>query len=131
MRYYSKYQSIMNKESYTPYLATHPGELLRDELAARGMTQKHLAEASGIKASVVSETVNGKRPISVNVAKALEAVLDIPAEMWLNMQTQYELDTKNIERRNSRHEDVVLTIPVSDRGLLREVARKFGWACML
>lgn len=121
----------MNKENLTPYQATHPGELLRDELEARGMTQKQLAEASGIKASIVSETVNGKRPVSVNVARALEAVLEIPAEMWLNMQTQYELDTKNIERRNSRHEDVVLTIPVSDRGLLREVARKFGWACML
>jgi HTH-type transcriptional regulator/antitoxin HigA len=41
---------------------------------------------------VLSETINGKRSVSLNVALALEKTLDIPADVWMNMQTQYDLD---------------------------------------
>ena len=83
------------KKELIPFVATHPGELIKDELKARGMTQKQLANETGIKPSVLSETINGKRSISLNVAVALEKVLDIPADMWMNMQTQYDLDKAN------------------------------------
>ena len=86
-----KSQSIMSKKDATPIVATHPGEMIKDELKERGMTQKQLAEQTGIKTSVISETVNGKRPVSLNVAIALEKALDIPADIWMNMQTQYDL----------------------------------------
>lgn len=66
MHYCLKYQSIMNKESLTPFVATHPGEMIKDELKERKMTQKQLAEQTGIKASVLSETINGKRSVSLN-----------------------------------------------------------------
>ena len=65
-----------------------------------------------------------------NVAAALEKVLDIPADMWMNMQTQYELDKANIASRDGQRETVSLTIPIRDRNLLRELVRKFGWACV-
>ena len=48
--------------------------------------------------------------------------------MWLNLQSQYD---KDIASQEVQHEDVVITIPVSDRNLLRDLSRKFGWACML
>ena len=47
----------MNKKEYTPVVATHPGELIKDELKERQMTQKQLAELTGIKPSVLSETI--------------------------------------------------------------------------
>ena len=126
-----KYRNIMNKKNMTPFMATHPGEMIKDELKERNMTQKSLATETGIKASVLSETINGKRAISMNVALALEKVLGIPAEIWMNMQTQYNLDSANIAERESQKETVEITIPVQDRKLLKEIARKFGWACML
>ena len=46
-----------------PFIATHPGEMIKDELKERGMTQKQLADETGIKASVLSETINGKRSV--------------------------------------------------------------------
>ena len=119
----------MNKKQ-TPFIATHPGELIKDELKERNMTQKQLAELTGIKPSVLSETINGKRSISLNVAVALEKVLGIPAEVWMNLQTQFNLDSTQIAEREKQKETVSVTIPVSDRNLLREVSRKFGWACM-
>ena len=120
----------MSKKELIPFEATHPGELIKDELKARGMTQKQLADETGIKPSVLSETINGKRSISLNVAAALEKVLDIPADMWMNMQTQYDLDSANIAVRDNKRETVAVTIPMRDRNLLRELVRKFGWACV-
>ncbi len=121
----------MNKKELTPVVATHPGELIKDELKERGMTQKQLATETGIKPSVLSETINGKRSLSLNVAVALEKALGIPADIWMNMQTQYNLDTAQISERDNQRETIAVTIPVRDRDLLRELVRKFGWACVL
>ena len=121
----------MNKENLTPFIATHPGEMIKEELKERNMTQKQLAAQTGIKASVLSETINGKRSVSLNVAVALEKALDIPADIWMNMQTQYDLDAANIATRGNESETVEVIIPVRDRNLLKEIARKFGWACIL
>ena len=126
-----KYLNIMSKNDMTPFVATHPGEMIKDELKERNMTQKSLAAETGIKTSVLSETINGKRAVSKNVALALEKALGIPAEIWMNMQTQYNLDSANIAERENQKETVEITIPVQDRKLLKEIARKFGWACML
>ena len=126
-----KYLSIMNKENITPFVATHPGEMIKDELRERKLTQKQLALETGIKPSVLSETINGKRPVSKNVALALEQALGIPADIWMNLQTQYDLDSVRIAEGNNLRETVSVTIPVNDRNLLKEIARKFGWACML
>ena len=114
----------------TPFVATHPGELIKDELKERNMTQKQLSELTGIKPSVLSETINGKRSVSLSVAMALEKALGIPAEIWMNLQTQYDLDSAQIAEREKQKETVSVTIPISDLNLLREISRKFGWACM-
>lgn len=121
----------MNKKDLTPFVATHPGEMIKDELRERNMTQKQLATETGIKASVLSETINGKRSVSLSVAVALEKALDIPADIWMNLQTQYDLDTADIAERDTQRETIAVTIPIRDRNLLRELVRKFGWACML
>lgn len=121
----------MKNKEFTPYISTHPGELIKDELKERGMTQKQLAMETGIKPSVLSETINGKRNLSLNVAIALEKALDIPADIWMNMQTQYELDSAQIAERDNQRETITITIPVRDRNLLRELVRKFGWVCLM
>ena len=120
----------MSNKVVTPFVATHPGEMIKDELRERGMTQKQLAEQTVIKPSVLSETINGKRSVSLSVALALEKSFDIPADIWMNLQTQYDLDAANIAERDNQRETVSVTIPVRDRNLLQELVRKFGWACV-
>ena len=90
----------MNK--MIPYIATHPGELIKDEITARKINQKQLSEMSGISPSILSETIKGKRSISLSMAVGLEKALDIPAEIWLNLQNQYELDSAGIKYRDSK-----------------------------
>ena len=120
----------MNNNRIVPAQATHPGELIKDELNERKMSQKQLANLTGIAPSVLSETINGKRAISLNVAVALEKVLGISADYWMNLQMQYNLDAAAIEEREIQKETVAVTIPVGDRNLLRSLAHKFGWACV-
>ncbi len=121
----------MKTNDITPFIATHPGELLKDELKERSMTQKQLSMMTGIKPSIISETINGKRSVSLNMAMALEKVLEIPANLWMNFQAQFDIDTATITQRDNQQEIVSITIPVKDRNLLKEIAKKFGWACML
>ncbi len=120
----------MSNKDLTPFVATHPGEMIRDELKERGMTQKQLSEEMGIKPSVLSETINGKRSVSKNVAIALEKTLGIPAEIWMNLQNQYDLDKTRISERDQTHETFSVTIPTKDKSLLQDLVRKFGWACV-
>ena len=119
----------MIANNLTPLAATHPGEMIKDELQERKMTQKQLEELTGIKQSVISETINGKRSLSLNFAIALENVFGIPADVWMNMQTKYDLDIVNIDKRDKQKKTVKLTIPADDKNLLLEIVRKFGWAC--
>ena len=121
----------MSNKALIPLMATHPGELIRDELKSRGLTQKRLSEMTGLKESVISETITGKRAVSLNMAVALEKTLGLPADMWMNLQTQYNLDSAHIAERENQRETIPVTIPVRDRNLLKEIVRKFGWACAL
>lgn len=120
----------MKTKILTPFVATHPGELIKDELKERQMTQKQLAELTGIKPSVLSETINGKRSVSLTVAMALEKALGIPADMWMNLQVQYDLDKASIAQRDNQQETLTLTIPKQDHKLIQELAHKFGWVCL-
>ena len=128
----------MNKYSYkneeqqdlVPFIATHPGELIKDELTERKMTQKQLADLTGIKTSILSQTINGKRPISLNMAIKLEKAIEIPAELWMNFQTQYNLDSANILKRQKKQITATIHVPIQDRNLLKELSKKFGWVCL-
>jgi len=76
-----------------PFIAVHPGELIKDEIESRGLSQKKLAEIIGIPYTMLNEILNGKRPITIETALLLEAALDINAEMLVNMQSSYSLQT--------------------------------------
>lgn len=80
-------------QNIKPFVAIHPGELIKDEIEARGISQKKLAEILGIPYTMLNEVLNGKRPISSDTALLMEAALDINAEMLVNMQSSYSLQT--------------------------------------
>ena len=69
----------------------HPGEIIKDEIMARGITQKKLAEQMGVPYTVFNEILNGKRPVSTEYALLLEAALGIDANIWLGLQSDYNL----------------------------------------
>ena len=74
-----------------PFEPTHPGELIRDELEANSLTQVKLANRIGIKPSLLNEIINGKRGVSTEIALLIEAALNIPADLLLKLQNEYNM----------------------------------------
>lgn len=75
----------------TSSFAIHPGEMIKDEIEARGLSQRQLAEQMEVSPSVLNEVLNGKRPVSTEYALMLEAVLGIEAGIWLRLQMDYNM----------------------------------------
>ena len=79
----------MIANNLTPVSAIHPGEMIKDEIEFRGISQKALAAEIGLPASVLNEVLNGKRAVTTEYALLLEAALGIEADLWLTLQSDY------------------------------------------
>lgn len=75
------------------YYPTHPGEILKEELEARGITQRRFADSIGMGYSVLNEILNCRRPVSTTTALMFEAALNIPADSLLRLQLKYNMQT--------------------------------------
>lgn len=83
-----------NAKSIIPAVATHPGNVLKKELKARGIKQKEFAKAIGMPAPNLSELIKGKRNISEAIAIKLEDALGISFQNWMNLQNRYHYIVK-------------------------------------
>ena len=81
----------MIANNLTPFEPTHPGELIKDELEANSITQAKLAENIGVKPSLLNEIIKGKRGVNTEMALLIEAALNIPADLLLNLQSDYNM----------------------------------------
>lgn len=68
-----------------------PGEYIKDEIEARGWTQRDLAHVLGRSEPKVSELINGKRAVTVQTARELAAAFGTSAEVWLSLEAQWRL----------------------------------------
>lgn len=69
-----------------------PGEYIREEIDARGWSQRDVAYILGWSEQVLTNTLNGKRKINPEVAKELSKAFDVPAELFANLQRAYDLN---------------------------------------
>lgn len=72
-------------------IAIHPGEVLKDEIEARGLIKKEFAIKIDLLPQHLSELFAGKRNITATLALKLEEVLDSDAAFWLHLQNEYDL----------------------------------------
>lgn len=81
----------MIANNLTPFEPTHPGELIRDELEASNLSQAKLANQIGVSPSLLNEVINGKRAVNTELALLLEGALGIEAELFLKLQSAYNM----------------------------------------
>ena len=74
-----------------PFYLTHPGEVIKDELDFRGISQRRLAKEIGVPASQLNEVLNAKRPLNAEMALLIGQALDLDAEPLLSLQMKYNL----------------------------------------
>ena len=69
-----------------------PGEILREEfMLPLGITVTALARDIGVPANRISQIVNGKRAMSADTALRLGKYFGVSPEIWLDLQSEYEL----------------------------------------
>jgi addiction module HigA family antidote len=77
----------MNMMMHNP---AHPGEVLR-EWIPEDISVGQAAEALRINRVTLSNVLNGKSGMSANLALRLATWLGTSAEMWVQMQAQWDL----------------------------------------
>ncbi|WP_330941046.1 HigA family addiction module antitoxin [Bacteroides sp. MSB163] len=80
---------------YTP---THPGEVLKDEIEYRKISQRKLAEQMGISYKVLNDLLNGRRTLTTATAMMFEAALDVPADSLMRLQLKYNMQQAMSDR---------------------------------
>jgi addiction module HigA family antidote len=71
--------------------AAHPGKILKEELAARGLSAASFALLLRVPPQRIQEIVAGKRAISLETALRIGVALGTGGRLWLAMQQAYDL----------------------------------------
>ncbi|MBS0580649.1 MAG: HigA family addiction module antidote protein [Proteobacteria bacterium] len=70
----------------------HPGEVLREMyLKPMKVSVTEAARALGVSRKHVSSIVNGRAPVTPDMAMRLAAVFATEAQLWVNLQAQHDL----------------------------------------
>ncbi|MBA5604953.1 HigA family addiction module antidote protein [Duganella sp. FT3S] len=99
-----------------------PGEFLKDELEARGWTQAEFAEIIGKDTRLVSEVMSGKRIVTPETAVALGHALGTGPELWMNLESQYQLSKVRSAGENS----IARKAKLHSKFPVREMVKR-GW----
>jgi addiction module HigA family antidote len=78
-----------------------PGEILHEEfMQPLGISMNALARELAVPPNRISEIVNGRRAITADTALRLARYFGTGAELWLNLQTDYDL--RMVRREHGR-----------------------------
>jgi addiction module HigA family antidote len=97
--------SVFNSEGeviHSP-VATHPGEILKDEIEASGLKKNFVAEKLGIRPNHLSELFKGKRNVTAELALKIEEALGIDAGFWIRLQGSHDLTVVRNQHAEHAH----------------------------
>jgi HTH-type transcriptional regulator/antitoxin HigA len=80
-----------------PARVPSPGRIIRRELEERGWSQNDLAEIMGRPPQTISQIVRGRKQITPETALQLAAAFGTSEELWINLETRYQLHRKRQE----------------------------------
>lgn len=83
----------MIANNLVPAYPTHPGEILKDEIEYRGISQRKLAKQMGLAYSALNEILNARRPLTEKTALLFEAALGVDAEPLMRLQLKYNMQS--------------------------------------
>ena len=71
--------------------AEPPGEIIREEMEAKGWMQTDLAFILGYSEQTINKLLNGKSGLSADMAKALAEAFGTSPDLWAGLQKEWEL----------------------------------------
>jgi addiction module HigA family antidote len=93
----------MNNTNYPPHLY-HPGQLIKEEIEYRKISQRELSKLTGVSTNIINEVLKGKRNCTSQFVIKLEDALKINAKVLLRLQMDYDIAAtkiKTIKKINS------------------------------
>lgn len=79
----------MTKKHIAP---VHPGRYLKELLEELKISQYRLAQDLGVPAMRINHVVNGKRPVTAELALRLGRYFGQSPRYWMNLQSRYDMD---------------------------------------
>ncbi|MCD7840272.1 MAG: HigA family addiction module antitoxin, partial [Erysipelotrichaceae bacterium] len=112
----------MVEKSHT-FIATPPGETIKEQLLDRGISQKEFAKRMNMSEKHVSRLINGEVILTPDVAVRLEMVLGIPAYVWNNLESIYreKLVKVNAENQMDADKEILKKLPYNEMSKLEWV----------
>jgi len=81
----------MIANNLTPFYTIHPGEVLKDEVKARNISQKSLASYMNMSYKELNDILNERRPLTAETAIMFETALGISAKTLMELQVEYSI----------------------------------------
>ena len=75
----------------------HPGEVLREELEALGVSANALTKALDVSMKRVTMILDGQRGVTADIALRLARYFGTTPQLWLNLQKTWELRCAEID----------------------------------
>lgn len=69
----------------------HPGQILKRELEARGLSANKLALALRVPSGRITQILNAKRAVTPETALRLARYFGNSPQFWMNLQTKHDL----------------------------------------
>ena len=84
---------------WQPDHAVSPGELIAEHLGTRGWTEDELASKCGKDVGQIRGIIRNGEPLGAEMAKALERVFGLRAEIWSGIEADWRR-SRGAERRS-------------------------------
>jgi len=93
----------------------HPGEMLLEEfLKPLGLSAGKLAKAIGVPRTRIERLVREETALSVDTAVRLARYFGMSGDFWVGLQTSYELDCLQADKKRLAMLDAIEPLPRPD-----------------
>ncbi len=93
------------KYKYNPDYAVPPGATLQETIEDYSITQTELAKRLGRSGKSINRVINGKEPLTPQLALQLERILSIPASFWNSLEKNYREILHKLEDEKKMEEE--------------------------
>lgn len=84
------------------YIATPPGETIKEQLSDKGMNLKDFADKMNMPEESISKLISGEVRLTPEIAVKLEKALGVPAGFWNNLEAIYRERIVKAEAEDSK-----------------------------
>jgi addiction module HigA family antidote len=93
-----------------PFVPIHPGEIIKDEIRSRDISQHLLAAQMNVSPAFLNEVLSAKRAVTPEFALRIEAALNIDADIFVSMQARYNIHTARLDKQLTNEIDTIVAI---------------------